>query len=296
MTDRRAVDELRTLRDLIRWGASRFGEAGLYFGHGTDNALDEAAWLVLHALDLPLDLADAYRDCRLTREERERVVALLRQRIETRQPAAYLTGEAWFCGLPFHVDESVLTPRSPIAELIEARFSPWLANAPARILDLCCGSGCIGIACAVVFPEAQVDMSDISPAALDVARRNIGRHGVGDRVTVIESDVFSAIPAATYDLIVSNPPYVDARDMAALPDEYRAEPALALAAGDDGLDIVRQILAGAADYLADDGVLVVEVGNSAQALCEAYPQTPFLWLDFERGGHGVFLLEKKDLP
>ncbi len=290
-----AVDELGTLRDLIRWGASRFREAGLWFGHGTDNALDEAAWLVLHALSLPLDLPSEWRDCRLTRAERQKVVELLERRVDTRKPAAYLTGEAWFCGLPFFVDESVLVPRSPIAELIQNRFEPWLIGPVGRILDLCAGSGCIGIACAMAFPEAHVDLGDISPEALSVAARNVERHQLSDRVRLIQSDVFDAIPQQQYDLIVTNPPYVDAQDLAAMPDEYRAEPELGLAAGDDGLAIARRILADAARYLAEDGVLIMEVGNSEAALERAYPRLPFTWLEFEHGGHGVCLLRKCDL-
>ncbi|HGG61045.1 MAG TPA: 50S ribosomal protein L3 N(5)-glutamine methyltransferase [Gammaproteobacteria bacterium] len=290
-----AVDELRTLQDLIDWGASRFTATGLWFGHGTDNARDEAAWLALHALSLPLDLDADWSDHGLDRAERRRVVELLERRIQTRQPAAYLTGEAWFCGLPFLVDESVLVPRSPIAELIQERFEPWLATPPARILDLGAGSGCIGIACAMAFPQARVDLSDVSEAALTVARKNIERHQLTERVHAIQSDVFDAIPPTRYDLIVTNPPYVDAADLAAMPDEYRAEPELGLAAGADGLAIAHRILADAARYLADDGVLIMEVGNSETALQQAYPQLPFIWLEFEWGGHGVCLLQKRDL-
>ena len=292
-----AVAELATIRDFIRWGASRFNAAGLHFGHGTDNALDEAAWLVLHALDLPLDLPPHWQEARLTPGERRRVVDLLLARIETRKPAAYLTGEAWFCGLPFAVNEAVLVPRSPIAELIEQGFQPWLVADPVtRVLDLCTGSGCIGIACAFAFPEAEVDLSDVSAEALDVARQNIARHGLGERVRPHRADVFDGLPPARYDLIVANPPYVDAADMAELPAEYRHEPRLGLAAGADGLDIVRRILAEAVDWLSPQGLLVVEVGNSAPALQAAYPDLPFIWPEFERGGHGVFLLEAGALP
>ncbi|MGF1547937.1 MAG: 50S ribosomal protein L3 N(5)-glutamine methyltransferase [Thiotrichales bacterium] len=291
-----AVKELRTLRDCIRWGASRFAEAGLSYGHGTDNAIDEAAYLVLNALALPPDLNGIYHNCRLTRGEREAVIERLVERIETRKPGAYLTGEAWFMGLRFHVNEAVLIPRSPIAELIERRFEPWVQpDLAAQILDLCTGSGCIGIACAYAFPDATITLSDVSEAALAVARENIALHHLEDRVSALRSDVFDTLPPQRYDLIVANPPYVNAPDMAALSEEFRHEPELGLAAGADGLDIVRRILGDASRYLTPDGILVVEVGNSAEALVEAYPELPFLWLEFERGGHGVFLLTAESL-
>ncbi len=290
------VHPFKTVRDYIRWGASRFAQAGLYFGHGTDNAWDEAAQLVLHAIHL----SDQYRnphllDARLTPEEGEQVLALLQARLERRVPAAYLTGEAWFAGLRFVVDKRVLVPRSPLAELIQQGFEPWLPEPPRRILDLCTGSGCIGIACAYAFPDARVDLSDISEDALAVARHNIGEHGLGDRVRAHSSDLFAGLQGQVYDLIVSNPPYVDARDLAAMPAEYHAEPAIGLASGDDGLDFTRRLLSEAAAHLSDQGVLIVEVGNSAEALSQAYPQLPFTWLEFEQGGHGVFLLNAQDL-
>ncbi|WP_018862827.1 MULTISPECIES: 50S ribosomal protein L3 N(5)-glutamine methyltransferase [unclassified Thioalkalivibrio] len=289
---------LRTLRDFIRFGASQFRAGGLSFGHGTDNAFDEAAWLVLHALHLPLDLPESWWSSNLSEAERTRVIAVLRTRIETRKPAAYLTGEAWFAGLPFFVDEHVLVPRSPLAELIAVGFEPWIeADSVERVLDLCTGGGCIGIATALALPQAQVDVSDVSEPALAVAARNIERHDVGDRVQVRHSDVFEALgPEDRYDLIVSNPPYVDARDMAELPQEYRHEPELGLAAGEDGLDIVRRILAGARRHLTEDGALIVEVGNSQPAVEEAFPDLPLIWLEFESGGHGVFLAYARDLP
>ncbi len=291
-----APSELSSIQDFIRWGASRFNEAGLYFGHGTDNALDEAAWLVLYALSMPADLPEAYYRSRLTRIEKEAVMLLLLERIQSRKPAAYLTGEAWFCGLSFKVNESVLVPRSPIAELIQDSFSPWLDGVEvARVLDLCTGSGCIGIACAHAFPDAQVDLSDISSAALGVAKENIRQHGIQNRVTAIESDVFAKIPGNTYELIVTNPPYVGSKELAALPDEYHQEPALGLAAGEEGLDVVRQILAGAGRYLAPEGLLIVEVGNSQTAVEKAWPEVPFTWLDFDNGGRGVFLLTAAEL-
>ena len=286
-----AVEALVSLADFVRWGASRFNEAGLSYGHGTDNAVDEALFLVLHALNLRPGLAQELMTARLTPSERRDVARLLLRRLNERLPAPYLTHEAWFAGLDFYVDPRVLVPRSPIAELIEQRFAPWLEEtAVARVLDLCTGSGCIAIACAYAFADADVDAVDISPDALAVAAINIERHGLGQRVSAIASDVFSALAGRRYDLIVSNPPYVDARDMAALPEEFRHEPALGLAAGVAGLDIVLRILAQAPDFLTDQGVLVVEVGNSAAALVARFPQVPFEWPAFERGGHGVFVL------
>jgi ribosomal protein L3 glutamine methyltransferase len=289
------TEGLRSLRDFIRWGASRFNQAGLVFGHGTDNAIDEAATLVLHALHLPSELHPDWLDGRLTPVERTAVTELLERRIRERKPAAYLTREARFAGLDFYVDERVLVPRSPIAELIEAGFAPWLAREPARILDLCTGSGCIAIACAYRFPEAEVDATDVSADALAVAAVNRERHHLEHRLRLIEADVYNGLDGAGYDLIVSNPPYVDAGEMAALPAEYRAEPAGGLAAGDDGLEVVRRILAGAAARLSPEGVIIVEVGNSAPVLATAYPEVPFLWLDFERGGDGVFLLNAEEV-
>ena len=285
------TDTLLTLRDFIRWAASRFGEAGLHFGHGTDNALDEAVALILHALHLQPDLPSVYLDSRLTPEERVRVLELLRRRIEERMPAAYLTGEAWFAGLPFYVNEHVLIPRSPIGELIEGGFEPWIGDSPAnRILDLGTGSGCIGIASAVRFPGARVDLVDISEPALALARRNLARHGLEERVRALKSDLFSELAGERYDIIVSNPPYVSRREMKGLPTEYQWEPVLGLEAGEDGLRVVKRILGEASGYLAPNGIVIIEVGSSAEALMEHYPEVPFIWLDFERGGDGVFLL------
>lgn len=288
--------ELQTLRDWVRWGASRFNEAGLHFGHGTDNALDEALLLVLHALHLDHDLPADFLDARTTAAERESVLHLLRRRIDERIPAPYLTGRARFAGDWYHVDESVLVPRSPLAELIERRFEPWAdPDAIRRVLDLCTGSGCIAIACAHALPEAEVDATELSEAAAAVAHRNVREHGVGQRVRVLAGDLYGPIEAQRYDLVVSNPPYVSAAEMAGLPAEYLREPALGLAAGADGLDVVRRILAGARRHLTPGGILVVEVGDSADRLAAAYPEVPFLWLDFARGGGGVFLLTASQL-
>ncbi len=285
-----------TLRDLLLEGRDALEAAGVWFGHGTDNALDEAAWLVSHAAGLPPDFGEDELERVLSPGTVQSARELIARRIETRQPAAYLIGEAWFAGLPFYVDERVLVPRSPIAELIADRFQPWLApERIRRVLDLCTGSGCIAIATALALPEARVDAGDISAEALDVARRNVARHGVGDRVRLYRSDLFDAIPAGEYDLILSNPPYVDAEDMAALPEEYRREPALGLAAGETGLDLVVPLLQQAGRHLASDGVLIVEVGNSAGALQAAFPDVPFVWLEFMHGGEGVFLLDAAQL-
>ncbi|MEJ2620498.1 MAG: 50S ribosomal protein L3 N(5)-glutamine methyltransferase [Candidatus Thiodiazotropha sp.] len=290
------MQSLRSITDYIRWTASRFSEAGLYFGHGTDNALDEAAALVLYALHQPPDLPQFWFSSRLTGEEQERVMALVAQRIETRQPLPYLTGEAWFAGLSFRVNEQVLIPRSPIAELIENEFMPWVEPSQLqRVLDLCCGSGCIGIATATYLPDCHVDLADISPAALTVASENVALHGLNQQVTLYESDLFGGLPGVKYDLILSNPPYVGAAEMAELPPEYLHEPNMALEANDQGLEIVKRILNQAPQFLTSDGILVMEVGNSAALLIERYPEVPFVWLDFAKGGEGVFLISAADL-
>ncbi len=291
-----AVRDLRSIRDLIRWGMSRFNEADLFYGHGTDNALDEAAYLVLFALHMPPQPGDAYLETRLTESERRAAAELIARRIDERQPAPYLTHEAWFAGLPFYVDERVLIPRSPVAELIEAHFEPWIDSSRVdSILDLCTGSGCIAIACAEAFPFASVDGADLSADALEVAAINRERFGLDERLDLVQSDLFNSLEGRRYDVIISNPPYVDAEDMAALPDEFRHEPELALAAGDDGLDLVRIMLREAPKHLEEGGILLCEVGNSAPALEAAYPQLPFVWLEFERGGEGVFLLTREQL-
>lgn len=289
------TQDLKTLRDFLRWAVSTFNREGIFYGHGTDNAWDEALHLVNHLLHLPPAGDQRFLDANLTAEEKQAIVGLVNRRVAERIPVPYLIGEAWFAGLKFAVDERVLIPRSPIAELIEQGFHPWLANEPETILDLCTGSGCIGIACAHAFPAARVDLSDISLAALEVARDNIRRHGLEHQVTAIQSDLFDGLAGKTYDLIVSNPPYVDAVDMASLPAEFRHEPELALASGADGLDFTRRLLTEAAAHLTPDGVLIVEVGNSWPALEAAFPDLPFTWVEFERGGGGVFMLRRDDL-
>ena len=285
------IEELHTLTDFIRWGASRFNEAGLHYGHGTDNAVDDALTLVLHALHLQHGLAPELFSAQLTREEKQRVFDLLSQRYEKRIPVPYLTNEAMFAGLSFYVDERVLVPRSPIAELIEQQFEPWVdPDNVGHILDMCTGSACIAISCALAFPYAQVDAVDISTDALAVAQKNIERHGMDGLLNIYESNLFADLPAQRYDIIVSNPPYVSAEEMTSLPEEFSHEPELGLVSGEDGLDACIEILAEAGNRLNDDGILVVEVGNSAGALADRFPEVPFLWLDFERGGEGVFLL------
>jgi len=286
---------LRTVRDLVRWGASEFGRAGLHFGHGTDNALDEAFHLVTWSLKLPHDLPAAYLDAALTPAERGKVLALLRRRVKTRKPAAYLTGEAWFGGLSFTVDERVLIPRSPIAELIDRRFEPWLRASPRRILDLCAGSGCIAVACAMAFPEAQVDAVEIDAGALELLRSNVRRHELEERVHAIQSDLFAKLKGKTYGLIVSNPPYVPEARWQALPAEYRHEPKRALASGADGMDAVTRILREAPRHLTADGLLVCEVGGSVPEFNRRFPKAPVIWPDFERGGDGVFVVSRDDL-
>lgn len=290
------LEQLQNIPDFVRWGASRFNEAGLYFGHGSDNAIDDALTLVLHALHLPHKLPAELMQSRLTTQERKSILELFKLRIGQRLPVPYITHEAWYGGLPFYVDERVLIPRSPIIELIEQRFEPWIAAERIHsVLDLCTGSGCIAIAAAAALPEASVDAVDISNDAIDVCQHNIEKLQMGDQVQAISSDLFSALHGRRYDVIVSNPPYVDAIDMATLPGEYRHEPELALAAGEDGLDIVRRILREAAAHLTPGGILLVEVGNSQTSLIEAFPAVPFAWMEFERGEAEVFLLSREDL-
>ena len=274
----------------------KFRRGGVYFGHGTDNARDEAAALVFHAMELPHDSPARVLARRVSAAARERIAELIERRIRERRPLAYLTNEAWFAGLPFYVDERVLIPRSPLAELIERRFAPWIDPARVRtLLDIGTGSGCIALACAKAFPRARVDAVDIDADALDVARINRRRLRLTRRVELIESDHFAALAGRSYDIIASNPPYVGEREMRGLPREYRHEPRHALESGRDGLDSVNIILRESARHLRPLGLLVVEVGNTERALARAYPRLPFTWLDFERGGGGVFVLTREQL-
>jgi ribosomal protein L3 glutamine methyltransferase len=291
------LDDLHTLRDWLRWAISRFNEAGLSFGHGCDNAHDEAAWLILHTLHLPIDQLEPWLDTRLTRDERLAVLEILQQRITRRVPAAYLTHEAWLGDFRFYVDERVIVPRSYFAELLENGFAPWIED-PDTVtdaLDLCTGSACLAIIMAHTFPNAQVDAVDISPDALAVAHRNIADYGLEDAVCAIKSDLFAGLGGKQYDLIISNPPYVTTESMEALPPEYCHEPALALAAGADGLDIVRRILAEAKDHLKPGGVLAVEVGHNRDLVEAAFPQLDAIWLDAEGGDEKIFLLTREQL-
>lgn len=288
--------ELHTIRDFIRWSVSCFNAESLHFGHGTESAWDEAIALILHTLYLPHDINPTVMDANLTQDERKKLYGLIHRRVKDRVPVPYLTHEAWFAEMPFYVDERVLIPRSPIAELIENQFQPWVEpHAVHDILDLCTGSGCIAIACAKEFPDATIDASDISADALAVAKINVSRHQMEDQVHLYQSDVFDSLPAKKYDLIVCNPPYVDEEDMASLPQEFRHEPALGLEAGKDGLDIVLRVLKQAPKFLKPQGVIIVEVGNSEYALANRFPNIPFTWLEFERGGGGVFMLTEKQL-
>ncbi len=286
----------RSLRELVEWGEARLAAAPLAYGHGTDNPRDEAVWLVASALGLsPVD-PDLDPEQPVSAAAAERAAQLVARRIAEQQPAAYLTGQAWFAGLEFRVDERALVPRSPLAEPIANRFPPWIGERPVgRILDLGTGCGCIAIACAYAFPEARVDASDTDADALALAAENVQLHGLEARVDLHRADVFDGLPPARYDLIVSNPPYVEADAMARLPAEYRREPAHALAAGAEGLDVVERILAQARSWLTEDGVLVVEVGRAGAELERREPWRQWLWLDFAHGGDGVFLLTADQL-
>jgi len=293
-----AAGTLKTVRDYLRFAISRFNEAGVFFGHGSDNAYDEAAYLVLHTLHLPPDRLDPFLDSALTQSEINEVLRVIGQRVEKRLPAAYLTNEAWLGGHRFYVDERVIVPRSFFAELLDEQMAPWIDDADSivSVLDLCTGSGCLAILAALAFPNATVDAVDISRDALEVARRNVDDYGLQGRVHLIESDLFSGLGGRQYDLIISNPPYVNAESVTALPPEYRHEPELALGSGHDGLDATRAILRDAARHLTQDGILAVEIGHNRAVLEAAYPTLAFTWLEVEAGEDFVFLMHREDLP
>ncbi len=287
--------ELSTIIDFIRYGASRFNAAGLSFGHSYDNALDEATQLVLHSLHLPHDLSPAYGQAKLLEEEKQRVLALFQRRIDERVPACYLTGEAWFAGLSFKTDHRALVPRSPIAELIETSFEPWAGGREIqRVLDMCTGSGCIAIATAHYHPDWQVDAVDISEEALSLTKENIERLET-DNVRALHSDLFRGLQGEVYDLIVTNPPYVTHAETDALPKEYSHEPELGLRAGDDGLDLALEILRDAPKHLSENGFLICEVGESEHALVKLLPELPMAWVEFKVGQMGIFVVEREDL-
>jgi ribosomal protein L3 glutamine methyltransferase len=294
--DTRLAD-LHSVRDWLRYGVSRFRGAGLVFGHGTSTALDEAAFLILSALDLPVDELEPWLDCKLTADERARVAGLIDARVSTRKPAPYLVNRAYIRGRDFYVDERVIVPRSYIGELLDGELASVVPDPDAvtSVLDLCTGSGCLAILAALTYPNAIVDAVDLSPDALAVAQRNVADYGLEDRVTLQTSDLFSALGSRKYDLIISNPPYVAAEAVAAFPPEYQAEPVMAHAGGDDGLDLVRRILAEAPRHLERDGVLVVEVGTGLDILEEEFPQLPFLWLETEDSAGEVFALTAAEL-
>lgn len=298
MTSFDIPDNITSMREIILWATELFKNNNLYFGHGTDNALDEAAYLISYCADKPVNFTDDDLTYTLTAEQRAKVAIVLQQRVEKKLPAAYITNTAYFFGLEFEVNENVLVPRSPIAELIGEEFFPWFdinshrkKNSTLKILDMCTGSACIAIACATAFEEAVVDAVDISTAALDVAQRNIKKHKMEQRVKTIQSDMFKNLPEKKYDIIVSNPPYVTQAEIDDLPDEYHREPSLGLYADKNGLQFAIDILKNASKYLNEKGIVVIEVGNSAEALQNYYPKIPFTWLEFEMGGEGVFVLD-----
>jgi ribosomal protein L3 glutamine methyltransferase len=292
-----ASQNLHTVRDYLRFAVSRFYHAKLFFGHGSSEAYDEAVYLILHTLHLPVDTLAPFLDAHLTPSERNEVLSVIQRRVEQRIPAAYLTHEAFLGEYSFYVDERVIVPRSFIAELLRQSLSPWIADpeATASVLDMCTGSGCLAILAADAFPNAIVDAVDLSPDALEVARRNVSDYELEARVNLIESDLFARLDGRKYDLIISNPPYVDAESVAALPQEYLHEPKLALGSGRDGLDATRAILKHAAEHLTDNGILIVEIGHNRDALEAAYPRLPFTWLDVTAGDQFVFMLHRNDL-
>jgi ribosomal protein L3 glutamine methyltransferase len=290
-------DQFSTIRDLLRYAVTRFNTAGLFFGHGSSNALDEAAYLILHTLKLPLDKLDPFLDARLLPEEIEAVMQVIRRRAEERVPASYITNEAWLNGYRFYVDERTIVPRSFIAELIPDQFAPWISDADGvtNVLELCTGSGCLPIMLADAFPNAQIDAVDISPDALAVAQRNVNDYALQDRIALIQSDLYQNVPLNQYDLIVSNPPYVNATSMSELPQEYLREPQIALAGGEDGMDLVREIIAGAGKRLTPNGLLVVEIGNERRHAEAAFPDLELTWLSTSAGDDMVFLVTADQL-
>ena len=293
-----APGQLRTVRDCLRFAVSRFNQAELFFGHGSDNAYDEAVYLILHSLHLPLEQLDPFLDARLTAAELQTVLTILRRRVEERLPAAYLTHEAWLGEHRFYVDERVIVPRAFIAELLREQLAPWVENPDAvtKVLDMCTGSGCLAILATLAFAEADVDAVDLSTDALAVAAINVAEYELDAQIELIHSDLFDQLPGRTYDLILSNPPYVNAQSVALLPQEYLHEPELALGSGHDGLDATRNILANARAHLKPRGLLIVEIGHNREALETAYPNLPFTWLETSAGDQHVFLLRREELP
>ena len=291
------ANNLVTVRDWLRFAVSRFNQAKLFFGHGSNDPYDEAAYLILHTLHLPVDRLEPFLDARLTDSERAEVLNIIQRRVEQRVPAAYLTNEAFLGDFRFYVDERVIVPRSFISELLRDQLSPWIAEPEeiSSVLDLCTGSGCLAILAAYAFPNALVDAVDLSPDALAVAERNVSDYLLQDRIELIPSDLFAKLGGRKYDLIISNPPYVDAESVALLPQEYLHEPEMSLGSGDDGLDATRAILEQAADHLTDNGILIVEIGHNRDVLEAAYPDLPFTWLDVSAGDQYVFMLVRNDL-
>ncbi len=295
---REAKTQLQTVRDLLRFAVSRFNDAGLFFGHGSASAYDEAVYLVLHTLHLPLDQLEPFLDARLTTVELDQVLGIVRRRATEKIPAAYLTNEAWLGNFSFYVDERVIVPRSFIAELLLAQLAPWIEE-PDNVhsaLDLCTGSGCLAVLLAHAFENATIDAADISHEALQVAQKNVSDYDLEHRINLVRSDLFAALAGRRYDLVISNPPYVSAESMATLPEEYRHEPRDALASGEDGLEATRAILLEAANHLTEQGILIVEIGHNREALEQAFPQTPFTWLETSAGDEFVFLLSRDQLP
>ncbi len=284
-----------TIGDLLHNASQQLEAAEIFCGHGTDNVWDEAVYLLCYALQLPVDVDRSVLAQTPSAQQQQQFEQLIAKRIAERIPAPYLTGEAWFCGLPFNVDKRVIIPRSPIGQLIVEGFSPWLAEPPSTLLDLCCGSGCIGIASAIAFDSAQVVLSDLSSDALAVAQSNIERHQLAERVSLNQGDLFAGLQAQQFDLILCNPPYVDTSDFATMPSEFGHEPVMALVSGDDGLDFTRRLLREAPDYLTERGLLICEVGNSSVALDAAFPNLPLTWLEFAEGDGGVFVVDRQQL-